>query len=210
MSKAFDFKKEYRDLYLPPDQPMIVEVPEMKFIMVEGSGDPSGQEYAQSVELLYALSYAIKMSKMDGNPPEGYFEYSVPPLEGLWDCDGSGFNPDRESWKWVSMIRQPDFVNEEVFQAAAEKVRKSKPELGISKARLTVYNEGLSVQAMHHGPYSGEQATIDRIVETIAKENLIDACGTERWHHEIYLSDPRRTTPEKLKTVLRHPVNRKG
>lgn len=210
MSDKLDFKKEYKDLYLPKDEPAEIEVPAIKFIMVDGAGDPNGEEYQQAIELLYALSFTIKMSKMSGSQPQGYFEYVVPPLEGLWDCGAVGFDPDhRDRWCWTSMIRQPDFVTDAVFRWAVEQVAKKKPGLDVSKARLSIYDEKLCVQIMHIGPFRTEQNSIDKMKTFINENNLIDECGTDRRHHEIYLSDPRKTKPEKLKTVLRHPVKRK-
>ena len=211
MSGKLDFKKEYRDLYLPGDAPALIEVPPMRFIMVDGAGDPNGEEYHQAMELLYSLSFTIKMSKLSGKAPEGYFEYVVPPLEGLWDCGAAGFNPARDAWRWTSMIRQPDFVTDEVFDRACGQVAKKKPGFQVPKARLELYEEKLCVQLMHTGPYSAEQASIDKITAFIAENNLTDECGSgrnDRRHHEIYLSDPRKTKPEKLKTVLRHLVSR--
>lgn len=208
MNEKLDFKKEYRDLYLPGKKPALIDVPPMRFIMVDGVGDPDGESYKQAVQLLYALTFTIKMSKMGAMRPKGYIEYVVPPLEGLWDCGTKGFDPNRDQWSWTSMIRQPDFVTENVFDWAAGEVAKKKPELDVSKARLSIYEEKLSVQIMHHGPYSTEQESIDQIGAFIKENHLTDACGTDRRHHEIYLSDPRKSRPENLKTVLRHPVIR--
>ncbi len=210
MIDKLDFKKEYKDLYLPKDKPVFIQVPPMKFIMVDGRGDPNGEDYHTAVGLLYALSFTIKMSKMSGNQPQGYFDYVVPPLEGLWDGDGSGFDLEkRDSWSWTSMIRQPDFVTQEVFDWACGQTAKKKPELNVSKVRLASYDEGACVQIMHVGPYSSEPASIDKIKQFIDINNLIDTCGGERRHHEIYLSDPRKTAPKRIKTVLRHPVRQK-
>ena len=210
MSDMLDFKKEYKDLYLPKDEPALVMVPAMSFIMVRGRGDPNAEEYQQAALLLYALCYTIKMSKMSGSQPEGYAEYVMPPLEGLWGCcSGKSFDiSQRGEWVWTSMIRQPSFVTQEVFAWACEQVAKKKPALNTAKARLASFDEGLCVQIMHHGPFAGEQASIDKIEKYITKNHLADDCSNERMHHEIYLSDQRKTLPEKLKTVLRHPVTR--
>lgn len=205
--EKLDFKKEYPDLYLPKAEPMLIDVPEMTFIMVDGKGDPGGAEYIASVQALYALAYTIKMSKMN-TPPQGYVEYVVPPLEGLW-WGAHGFDiHDRDSWLWTSMIRQPGFVTPEVFNWAVEECRKKKPEVDVSKARLQPFTEGLCVQVMHTGPYSGEPATVEKMKHFMAVHGLKDMVGDVRKHHEIYLSDPRKTAPEKLKTVLRLPVER--
>lgn len=209
MEQKLDFKKEYRDLYQPGAAPSLVEVPPIPYLMVDGHGAPDGPAYQQAIELLYSVSMTIKMSKMNGTQPAGYFEYVVPPLEGLWDCGPQGFDPDRDSWKWTSMIRQPAFVTEEVVRQAIETVRKKHPDYQTERIRFGVYEEGLCVQAMHVGPYTTEQETIDKIAAFVRENALEDACGTARRHHEIYLSDPRRTAPERLKTVLRHPVCRK-
>lgn len=207
--KVFDYKKEYKDLYLPKDKPVLIEVPAIKFIMVDGNGDPNGNpDFQTATELLYGLSYAIKMSKMKGNQPEGYFEYAVPPLEGLWWIDGGRFSFDvRDNWKWTIMIRQPEFVDEEFFKwAAFVELPRKKPELPAGKARLETFEEGLCVQMMHIGPYSTEPETISKIDAFLKKEGFSDSLGKGGKHHEIYLSDPRKSTPESMKTVLRHPV----
>lgn len=218
-----DYKKEYKDLYAPKTKPALVQVPEMAFIMVDGKGDPNmGQEYKAALELLYGLSYSIKMSKMGGNPPEGYFEYVVPPLEGLWQTESSGREgephsgifssegvADKERFVWTSMIRQPEFVTEQVFLQAREQLAAKKPELDVCKARFEIWEEGLCVQAMHKGPYDDEPATIGKIEAFLETSEFITDFSRERRHHEIYLSDPRRTAPEKLKTVIRMPVRKK-
>ncbi len=211
---AFDYKKEYKDLYLPGTSPSIINVPEMVFIMADGQGDPNtGQEYKNTVELLYGLSYTIKMSKMGGNQPEGYFEYVVPPLEGLWSVDDEAYRggviPDKKKLIFTSMIRQPDFVTPEVFEKAKKTLAKKRPELDTSLARLEVYTEGLCAQIMHLGPYDDEPATILKLQQFIADSGYhedISGLTDTRKHHEIYLGDPRKTSPEKLKTVIRHPI----
>ncbi|TWH57283.1 hypothetical protein DesLBE_1551 [Desulfitobacterium sp. LBE] len=207
--EKLDYKKAYKDLYLPKSKPMLIEVPPMNFIMVDGQGDPNpeGGEYQQAVELLYAITYTIKMSKLSGSRPAGYIEYVVPPLEGLWWCRGSAFDlQDRESWLWTSMIRQPEFVTEEVFQWAAAECQRKKPGLDVAKVRFEKFSEGLCVQMMHLGPFADEPASLERMKAFMEQNELVDMTGAERKHHEIYLSDPRKTSPEKLKTVLRHPV----
>lgn len=209
--KAFDYKKEYKDLYLPGDKPVLIDIPNMNFIMVDGCGDPNNSPaFQQATELLYGLSFTIKMSKMKGNRPDGYFKYVVPPLEGLWWLDGGGFSFEkRDNWKWTLMIRQPEFVDDDVFKwAAYGELARKKPGLPLEKARFEAFPEGLCVQMMHIGPYSTEPETMNKINAFIRREGLTDTLGNEGKHHEIYLSDPRKSRPENMKTVLRHPVMR--
>jgi hypothetical protein len=207
MGYKLDYKKENKDLYIPKKKPSIVDVPSMNFIMVDGKGDPSKEEYQQAIGALYALTYTIKMSKTKGKQPPGYFEYVVPPLEGLWWISGESFSFDkRDNWLWTSMIRQPEFVDPEMFAWACEECRRKKQEVDISKARLETFTEGLCVQMMHIGPYSQEPETLAFMRAFMAENGLVDETGSDRKHHEIYLSDPRKTTPDKLKTVLRHPA----
>ena len=209
MEEKLDFKKLYRDLYLPKAKPMVITVPPILFMMTDGTGAPEGENYQQAISALYALSFTIKMSKMGGRQPAGYVEYVIPPLEGLWNGAGQGLNPDRDSWKWTSMLRQPDFVNEEVFRWAREEVRAKKPDVDVDRVRLAVYDEGLCVQMLHVGPYSTEETTLAVMSAFMEEQGLQDDCGEARRHHELYLGDPRRCAPDKLKTVLRHPVKRK-
>ncbi len=214
MTDKFDYKKEYKDLYMPKTKPSIIEVPEMIFIMVDGKGNPNtAEEYKNAMEILYGLSYSIKMSKMSGTQPKGYFEYVVPPLEGLWWGDEGYFDgtniTDKDKFRWTSMIRQPEFVNSEVFETAKQALLKKKPHLDLSAARLEVFKEGLCAQIMHIGPYDDEAATIKIMEEFIIKEGYINDISDIRHHHEIYLGDPRKTKPEKLKTVIRHPIREK-
>ena len=211
MSKeVFDFKKEYKELYMPKDKPALIEIPSMNFLMVDGTGDPNGNAvFQQAVELLYGLSYTIKMSKMKGNQPEGYFEYVVPPLEGLWWIDEGKFSLEvRDNWKWTLMIRQPEFVNEKVFQWACDELARKKPELDTGKARFEAFEEGLCVQIMHIGPFSTEPETVKKMDAFILQQGLKDKLTSGGKHHEIYLSDFRKCKPENMKTVLRHPVER--
>ncbi len=205
----WDCKKE-KDLYAPKE-PTLIDVPIMKFIMVDGKGDPNEEsgEYSDAMQVLYALTYAIKMSKMKDWKPAGYYEYVVPPLEGLWWCEGGPFDFERrEFWRWTSMIRQPEFVTEDVFAQAVQVSKKKNSELNFEAARLEDFCEGLCVHTMHIGPYATEPATIEHLRAFMAQKGLRDMTSTERKHHEIYLSDPRRTAPEKTRTVLRHPVAR--
>jgi len=208
-----DFKKTEKELYQPKATPSIIDVPEMVFIAVDGQGDPNtSEEYKNALEVLYGLSYSIKMSKMSGTQPEGYFEYVVPPLEGFWNLDDAFFKgngatkTDKSKFAWTSLIRQPGFVTQEVFETAKATLAKKKPGLDLSKARLERIIEGLCVQVMHIGSYDDEPATIEAM-DAFAVQNgyKIDINETRR-HHEIYLNDPRKTAPEKLKTVIRHPI----
>ena len=206
--KAFDYKKEYKELYMPKNKPMLIEVPTMNFVMVDGRGDPNNNpDFQKAVELLYGLAFTIKMSKKKGNQPKEYFEYVVPPLEGLWWVeDGEFCLEKRDNWKWSLMIRQPEFVNEEVFKWAGEELVRKKPEITTEKARFGAFEEGLCVQIMHIGPYSTEPETVKKINTFISQENLVCRLANGGKHHEIYLSDPRRCNAERMKTVLRHPV----
>ena len=216
--RKMDYKKEYKDLYLPKAEPAAADVPDMNFIMVDGNGNPNeeGGEYQQAVELLYALSYTIKMSCKKGGP-EGSFDYVVPPLEGLWWlADGTSTDSDftqKEKYCWTSMIRQPGFVTEEIFRKACGEVERKKG-LNVSKARLEHFKEGLCVQMMHIGPYDEEPASLERIQRFMEEQGYDNAIGDHGEdgrilrHHEIYLGDPRKTEPSKLKTVLRHPVRK--
>lgn len=208
--EKFDFKKEYKDLYMPKTEPSIVTVPEMKFIAVRGKGDPNtSAEYKQAMEILYGLSFTIKMSKMSGRQPDGYFEYVVPPLEGFWSVDDGIFDglniTDKSKFHWISVIRQPDFVTENVFeQARAEAEKKKKTDM--SKAEFITVSEGLCVQSMHIGSYDSEPSTILKMREFAEKNGYSEDLSDTRLHHEIYLSDPRRCATERLKTVIRHPI----
>jgi hypothetical protein len=208
MAEKVDFKKIQKALYRPPRSPVRIQVPEMGFIAVDGQGAPQGEDYQKALQTLYALTFAIKMSKMSATQPAGYFEYVVPPLEGLWWSEGGALDMQapKESWRWTSMIRQPDFVDEKVFEWAQIRCREKKPEVDVSGARLIRFEEGDCVQMMHVGPYEAETCSIGTMKEFMAENGLRDETGDIRKHHEIYLSDPRKTAPEKLKTVIRLPV----
>lgn len=207
----FDYKKEYKEFYLPGNKPQLVTVPQMNFAAVRGRGDPNteGGEYQQALGLLYGIAFTIKMSCMGDRRIEGYFEYVVPPLEGFWWMDGmKGIDySNKENFKWISAIRLPDFVKKADFDwAAAEASRKKKQDF--SKAEFFTYDEGLCVQCMHHGPYDDEPETIALMDEYATQNGCVLDITDTRFHHEIYLSDVRRCAPEKLRTVLRHPVRR--
>ena len=208
-----DYKKTQKDLYQPKTTPSIVDVPEMTFIMVDGRGDPNTSEsYQSAIEILYGLSYSIKMSKMSGSEPDGYFDYTVPPLEGLWWLadGGDGYFSDKEKYYWTSMIRQPEFVTSSVFETGKTALAKKKKGLDLSRARLELFTEGLCAQVMHIGSYDDEPATIALLYQFITDSGYQVALSETRRHHEIYLSDPRKTAPEKRKTVLRYPIKNAG
>ncbi|MDE7435351.1 MAG: GyrI-like domain-containing protein [Lachnospiraceae bacterium] len=206
---AFDYKKEYKEFYMPKNKPELVTVPRMNFIAVRGEGDPNEEEgaYKQSIGLLYGIAFTIKMSKMGDHRIEGYFDYVVPPLEGLWWQKGvAGIDyVHKENFQWISMIRLPEFVAREDFDwAVAEAAAKKKTDF--SKVEFFTYDEGLCVQCMHIGSYDDEPATIE-VMDAFAREQGYAAdMGGPRYHHEIYLSDARRCRPENLKTVIRHPI----
>ena len=212
MAGVFDFKKEYRDLYAPKTMPCLIDVPEMVFIMVDGKGNPNtSEEYQSAVEILYGLSYAIKMSKKNGVQPAGYFDYVVPPIEGLWwpeEGSETAWYADKDKYCWTSMIRQPEFVDVAVFETARVELEKKKPTLDVSRARLETYAEGLCVQMMHIGSYDDEPKTIAAITQYMIDNGYISDISDKRRHHEIYLSDPRKVAPEMIRTIIRHPVTR--
>lgn len=203
------FVKGEKTLYAPKAEPTLIEVPEMQFFMIDGVGNPNepGGAYQQAVGLLYTLAYTVKMSKLGAVQPEGYFDYTVAPLEGLWRMaagePGVDFN-HKERFAWTAMIRQPSFVTENVYQwAQAEAKRKKKVDAGA--VRLAAYAEGLCVQCMHTGPYDLEPATVARMEAFMATQGLVGDYA-RRNHHEIYLKNPQRTAAEQLKTILRIPV----
>jgi len=208
---VLDYKKLHKELYQPQTIPSFIDVPEITFLMVNGQGDPNtSASYQNALEILYGLSYAIKMSKMGGRQPEGYFDYVVPPLEGLWWMAESG-SVDftrKDEFCWISMIRQPDFVSSDVVNEAKERLAKKKPELNLALARLERLTEGKCAQVMHIGSYDDEPATIALLERFIFEQGCQNDFSDKRRHHEVYLSDPRKTTPEKLKTIIRHPVRR--
>lgn len=215
---TLDYKKTQKELYQPKATPALIDVPEMLFLMVDGAGDPNtSPAYANALEVLYGLSYAIKMSKMGDSQPSGYFEYVVPPLEGLWSlADGGLFQgggeaiTDKSKFVWTAMIRQPEFVTEQVLAASKATLAKKKPQLDLSLVRLERFTEGLCAQVMHIGPYDAEPATIAMLSQFIEANGYEEDMATGRHHHEIYLSDPRRTAPARLRTVIRHPIRLPG
>lgn len=216
MEKVKDYKKEYKDLYQPKDKPMIVDVPEMQFVAVQGKGNPNDEngEYQKAIEVLYSVQYTIKMSKKGNYIPKNYFDYVVPPLEGFWWID----NPDniakqknwdsKEKYNWISVIRLPEFVDATVFEWACSEAAKKK-KIDTTNAKILKIKEGLCVQCLHIGSYDDEPKTLKLIDNFMAENNLKNDVNEKRLHHEIYLSDPRKTEVNKLKTVLRIPTVRK-
>ena len=208
---AFDYKKEYKEFYMPKGSPSIVTVPEMNFIAVRGSGDPNeeGGVYKEAIGLLYGIAFTIKMSKMGDHKINGYFDYVVPPLEGFWWQEGvKGIDYSRkDSFQWICVIRLPDFVTKADFDwAVAEAAKKKKTDF--SRVEFFTYEEGLCVQCMHIGAYDDEPATLDQMHHYMEEQGYALDITEQRYHHEIYLSDARRVAPERLKTVIRHPVRK--
>lgn len=209
----FDFKKEYKEFYLPPKKPGIVTVPPMNYLAVRGKGDPNSEkgEYKASIGLLYAIAFTIKMSKKGSHKIEGYFDYVVPPLEGFWwqeDVHGIDYS-HKENFKFISVIRLPDFVTKEDFDwAVDEATRKKKADF--SAVEFFHYDEGKCVQCMHIGSYDDEPETICAMHKFAEQNGYAIDISADRMHHEIYLSDPRKCALEKLKTVVRHPIKRSG
>ncbi|MDR0833244.1 MAG: GyrI-like domain-containing protein [Candidatus Symbiothrix sp.] len=209
----FDFKKEFKEFFMPPVNPVVVEIPEMNFIAVRGAGNPNAEdgEYSAALNLLYGIAYTLKMSYKGTYKIDGFFEYVVPPLEGFWWQSGiAGVDYSRkEQFQWISLIRLPDFVTKADFEWAVSEATKKK-KLDFSKVDFLTYDEGLCVQCMHIGSYDDEPATISSMAN-FATENGYEIDITEsRYHHEIYLSDPRKTETAKLKTVIRHPIKKNG
>lgn len=209
--EKLDYKKVYKELYQPKNNPSIIEVPEMIYIQIDGRGNPNDPEgeYQKAVELLYALSYTIKMMPKSGTTPPDYFEYVVPPLEGLWwlaDSEDFDFT-NKSKFCWTSMIRQPEFVTAEVFAAACRQVEMKK-KLDTSTARLVRFTEGLCVQCMHIGPFDDEPHTLKKMTAFMKENELVCDLSDTRHHHEIYFSDPRRSNLTKMRTILRHPIRR--
>ncbi|MBT9776521.1 transcriptional regulator [Clostridium sp. MCC353] len=210
---AYDYKKEYKHLYSPKTQPSIVQVEPAKFVAVRGMGNPNDENgtYKQAVGILYALSYTIRMSSKRGHAIEGFFEYTVPPLEGLWWMENEAETIDysnKEGFCWIAMIRLPEFVTEEVFNWAKEEAARKK-KLDTGCAELFLLDEGLCVQCMHLGSYDDEPETVASMDRFLEENGYRNDFSESRRHHEIYLNDPRRTAPEKLKTVIRHPAAKK-
>lgn len=210
---AFDFKKEYKEFYMPKNQPEIVNVPKANYIAVRGTGDPNqeGGAYQEAIGILYAVAYTLKMSHKTDYRMEGFFEYVVPPLEGFWWQEQTGDETvyaDKSKFHWISVIRLPDFVTQKDFDWAVETATKKK-KLDCSRAEFLTIEEGLCVQIMHLGPFEEEPATVARMDAFLAENGYANDLDGDRRHHEIYLSDARKVAPEKWKTVIRHPIKKR-
>lgn len=208
---AFDFKKEYKEFYMPKSKPEIVTVPKMNYIAVRGKGNPNDEkgEYKDSIGLLYAIAFTIKMSYKGAHKIDGYFEYVVPPLEGFWWQEGCGeINyADKDGFNFISLIRLPDFVTKADFDWAVREAT-NKKKTDFSKVEFLAYDEGVCVQCMHIGSYDDEPATVELMHGYMRANGYELDISTTRFHHEIYLSDPRKCAAEKLKTVVRHPIKK--
>lgn len=209
---AFDFKKEYKQFYMPKNKPEMVMVPPINYIAVQGTGNPNeeGGAYQQAVGILYAVAYTLKMSYKGTHKIDGFFEYVVPPLEGFWwqeDVNGVDYS-DKSSFNWISVIRLPDFVKKDDFDWAVQEAARKK-KLDCSSAEYLTIDEGLCVQMMHYGVYDDEPATVAIMDEYLSANGYENDFSDRRLHHEIYLSDPRKTEASKQKTVIRHPVKMK-
>lgn len=209
---AFDFKKEYKEFYLPKGKPEIIQVPPMTYIAVRGAGDPNspGGAYQQAMQILYSVAYTLKMSYKTDYKISGFFEYVVPPLEGFWwQANGEGIDYSRkEDFRWISVIRLPDFVTEKDFRWAEETASRKKG-FDCSGAEFLTVDEGLCVQCMHLGAFDNEPATVAKMDAYLEENGYENDFSGHRLHHEIYMSDARRVAPEKLKTVIRHPIRKK-
>lgn len=210
---AFDYKKEYKEFYLPRSKPEIVEVPKMNYIAVRGCGNPNDENgaYKKSIGLLYGIAFTIKMSKKGTHEIKGYFDYVVPPLEGFWWQEGmDGFDYGRkEEFQWISVIRLPDFVTKEDFDWAVEEAGKKKKQ-DFSEVEFLTLTEGMCVQCMHVGAFDEEPATVAWMDQYLQEQGYENDFSGERLHHEIYLSDARKVPKERWKTVIRHPIKKAG
>ena len=208
---AFDFKKEYKEFYMPKNAPEIISVPLANYIAVRGKGDPNeeGGAYKEAVGVLYAVAYTLKMSYKTDYRIDGFYDYVVPPLEGFWWQDGvDGIDDsDKSTFCWISVLRLPDFITKQDFDWAVETATKKK-KLDCSKAELLTVDEGLCVQIMHIGAFDDESATVARMDRFLEENGYRNDMTNDRFHHEIYLSDARKVEPEKWKTVIRHPIRR--
>ena len=210
---AFDYKKEYKEFYMPKNKPSIIKIPKMNYIAVSGKGNPNDEngEYKQTIGLLYAIAFTIKMSYKGTHKIDGYFEYVVPPLEGFWWQDGMKDGIDynnKDQMNFISIIRLPDFVTKEDFEWSIKEAT-NKKKTDFSKVEFLTYDEGVCVQCMHIGSYDDEPNTINLMHEYIIENGYELDITENRFHHEIYLSDPRRCEISKLKTVIRHPIRKK-
>ena len=208
---AFDFKKEYKEFYMPKNKPEIVTVPKANYIAVRGKGNPNEIDgaYQKAISILYAVAYTLKMSYKTEHKIEGFFEYVVPPLEWFWwqdNVDGIDY-ADKAAFNWISVIRLPEFITQKDFEWAV-KTASEKKKLDCSSAEFLTVDEGLCVQIMHIGAFDDEPQTIALMDEYIAQNGYENDITESRLHHEIYLSDARKVAPEKWKTVIRHPIKR--
>lgn len=208
---AFDFKKEYKEFYLPKNKPQIVTVPRANYIAVRGQGDPNeeGGAYRQAIQILYAVAYTLKMSYKTDHKIKGFYEYVVPPLEGFWwqdNAEGIDYS-DKSAFHWISVIRLPDFVTKEDFDWAVETATKKKG-IECSSAEFLTVEEGLCVQIMHLGAFDDEPATVALMDDYLKENGYANDLTDQRLHHEIYMSDARKVAPEKWKTVIRHPIKK--
>lgn len=212
MGVAFDFKREYKEFYMPKNKPEIVTVPKANYLAVRGKGDPNdeGGDYQKAIGILYAVAYTIKMSYKTDYRIEGFYDYVVPPLEGFWWQEGvDGINyRDKSAFCWISVIRLPDFVTKKDFEWAVKMAEKKK-KLDCSSVEFLTIEEGLCVQMMHIGPFDEEPASVTLMNEFLSENGYDNDFSENRLHHEIYLSDTRKVSPEKWKTVIRHPIKRK-
>lgn len=208
---AFDFKKEYKEFYMPKRKPQVVNVPKANYIAVRGKGDPNEEDgtYKRSISVLYSVAYTLKMSYKTDYRIEGFYEYVVPPLEGFWWQEGRSDidYSDKAAFNWISVIRLPDFITQKDFDWAVETAT-AKKRLDCSCAELLTIDEGLCVQIMHIGPYDDEPTTIAIMDKYLADNGYVTDMSAERLHHEIYMSDARKVAPERLKTVIRHPIRK--
>lgn len=209
---AFDFKKEYKEFYMPKKRPEIIDVPPMNYIAVRGKGDPNEENgaYKQAIGVLYAVAYTLKMSYKTDRRIEGFFDYVVPPLEGFWWQDGvKGIDYDKKDrFNWISVIRLPDFIKKDDFEWAV-KTAAEKKKIDCSSAEFITVNEGLCVQIMHIGAFDSESESVELMDKYLEENGYENDISDKRLHHEIYLSDARKVIPEKWKTVIRHPIRKK-
>lgn len=210
---AFDYKKEYKEFYLPKSKPSIVTIPKINYIAVRGKGNPNDEsgDYKHCIGLLYAIAFTIKMSYKGSHKIDGYFEYVVPPLEGFWWQDDSATvdYAHKDNFNFISLIRLPDFVTHADFDwAIGEATKKKNAEF--SRVEFLTYDEGICVQCMHLGSYDDEPHTVALMHEFMQENGYVLDINKSRYHHEIYLSDPRKCTGEKLKTVIRHPIKKQN
>ena len=208
---AFDFKKEYKEFYMPKSKPEMVTIPKANYIAVRGKGDPNEENgaYQQAISVLYAVAYTLKMSYKTDYKIKGFFEYVVPPLEGFWwqdDVVGVDYS-DKSSFNWISVIRLPDFITEADFNWAVETASKKK-KLDCTSAEFLTIDEGLCVQMMHLGPFDDEPVSVALMDAYLEQHGYVNDFGGGRLHHEIYMSDARKVAPEKWKTVIRHPIKK--